>query len=140
MPITKFFTPSSSTHLSDIEDNQNSPALSSSSTDFSFPPFTSVFPYLPEIRVPPSLMPSETPLRERRGFLEFITITPRPELSVQASAPMPAKGQLEPRAGALPRRRRASSNVKPVIIQTIICESRNFDFASSSDSSDDEEG
>eukprot|EP00918_Siedleckia_nematoides_P097760 GHVU01214138.1.p1 GENE.GHVU01214138.1~~GHVU01214138.1.p1 ORF type:complete len:158 (+),score=8.80 GHVU01214138.1:55-474(+) len=138
MSVTNIFTPSSSTHLSDFEDNQNSPALSSSSTDFSFPPFAPAFPHLPKIRVPPPLILSETPLRERRGFLEFITITPRPEL-LQASAPVPAKGQLEPRAGALPRRRQASSIVKPVIIQTIICESRNFDFASSSDSSDDEE-
>ncbi|KAE9403308.1 hypothetical protein BT96DRAFT_917568, partial [Gymnopus androsaceus JB14] len=82
------------------------------------------------IRVPPPLILSDIPLRERRGFTEFIT----------ESAPMPAKGQLEPRAGALPRRRRASSSVKPVITQAIICESRKFDFASSdSDSSDDEE-
>ncbi|KAE9407386.1 hypothetical protein BT96DRAFT_131653 [Gymnopus androsaceus JB14] len=110
----------SSTYLSDIE--KNSSLLSS---------FT--------IRVPPPLILSDVPLRERRGFTEFISIIPRPE-HFQDSAPMPAKGQLEPRAGALPRRRRASSNAKSVITQAIICESRIFDFASSdSDSSDEED-
>ncbi|KAE9382356.1 hypothetical protein BT96DRAFT_930297 [Gymnopus androsaceus JB14] len=42
--------------------------------------------------VPPPLILSDVPLRERRGFTEFITVIPRSEL-LQESAPMPAKGQ-----------------------------------------------
>ncbi|KIK59266.1 hypothetical protein GYMLUDRAFT_74528 [Collybiopsis luxurians FD-317 M1] len=85
------------------------------------------FPFLPTIRVPPPLILSEVPLRERRGFNQSIIIIPRPELPSE-SMPKPARGQLEPRAGALPRRRRAPS-MKPVVIQPNISESKNFDFA-----------
>ncbi len=129
----------------DVENAQliSSLALSSSSSaTSSLPSATSsssfipssvpAFPYTPSIRVPPPLLLSEIPLRERRGFCEFVTIIPRPE----CSAPMPARGQLEPRAGALPRRRRASSvQQKPAIIHEL----RNFDFDTPSESSDEED-
>ncbi|KIK59273.1 hypothetical protein GYMLUDRAFT_245349 [Collybiopsis luxurians FD-317 M1] len=111
MSITNISTPSSSstTSTSDIKVNSLS------------------FPFLPTIRVPPPLILPEVPLRERRGFTESITIISRPEHPSELM-PKPARGQLEPRAGALPRRRRASS-VKPVITQPFISESKNFDFA-----------
>ncbi|KAF5350825.1 hypothetical protein D9757_013538 [Collybiopsis confluens] len=97
------------------------------------------FPFLlPIIGVPPLLVLSEVPLRERRGFNEFITIIPSAEF-LNALASKPARGQLEPRAGALPRRRRttsAASQTQPPIVS----ESKNFDFGISpfEDSSDNE--
>ncbi|KAE9407431.1 hypothetical protein BT96DRAFT_986728 [Gymnopus androsaceus JB14] len=94
-----FTTSLSSTYLSDIE--KNSTPLSS---------FT--------IRVPPPLILSEVPLRERRGFTE---------------------ASLNRELVRLPRRRRASSNAKPVITKLPVCESRMFDFAGSDSDSSDEE-
>ncbi|KIK61033.1 hypothetical protein GYMLUDRAFT_587006 [Collybiopsis luxurians FD-317 M1] len=126
MSIINIFIPSSSstTSMSDIQIN------SSSTLPLSFP-------YLSTIRVPPPLELPEVPLRERRGFSEFITIIPRPELPME-SMPMPARGQLEPRTGALPRRRRVST-AKPVVIQTII-ESKDFDFTCPFEDSSDDDG
>ncbi|KAF5375742.1 hypothetical protein D9757_008996 [Collybiopsis confluens] len=95
------------------------------------------FPFLPTIGVPPLLVLSEISLRERRGFNEFITIIPNAEFP-KASASKPARGQLEPRAGSLPRRKRTQSAATK--LQPILSESKNFDFAisPSEDSSDDE--
>ncbi|KAJ3999857.1 hypothetical protein F5050DRAFT_1709430 [Lentinula boryana] len=56
---------------------------------------------LPAIRAPPPLLLSEIPLRERRGFFEFIIIVPRVDIPGKKAA----RGQLEPKAGGLPRRR-----------------------------------
>ncbi|GAW07946.1 hypothetical protein LENED_009975 [Lentinula edodes] len=111
-------------------DNQLSspPALSSSSDPL--PSLVPAFPYTPNIRVPPPLILPELPLRERRGFIEFIQITPRTAFAVS----MPAKGQLEPKAGGLPRRRRAST--KSVITTHNISKSRKL---ASSESSDEED-
>ncbi|KAF9063696.1 hypothetical protein BDP27DRAFT_1426609 [Rhodocollybia butyracea] len=133
MSIYNMIYPSSSTSLSDVENHcLLSPTLSSLITDFeaeslTFPSFVPVFPYLPNIRVPPPLVLPEIPLRERRGFLEFIHITPGSAFGSESQ--IPAKGQLEPRAGSLPRRRRASTVTKPISTPTSIHESRTFDFA-----------
>ncbi|KAJ3759624.1 hypothetical protein EV360DRAFT_69360 [Lentinula raphanica] len=84
----------------------------------------------PNIRVPPPLPIPEIPLRERRGFVEFIPITPRSVLGDTAqSVPMPAKGHLEPKAGALPRRRRRvpPSNTHTTN-QNVDPESKKFDL------------
>jgi hypothetical protein len=123
---------SSTSSLSDIENPHSSHTLSSLITDFeteslNFSSLVPVFPYLPNIRVPPLVLP-EIPLRERRGFLEFIHITPGSGFVSESQ--MPAKGQLEPRAGSLPRRRRASTVTKPITL-TSIHEPRTFDFATS---------
>ncbi|GAV99279.1 hypothetical protein LENED_000723 [Lentinula edodes] len=85
---------------------------------------------LPFIRVPPPLTLSEIPLRERRGFEEFITITPRPDVIGKKSA----KGQIQPTAGSLPRRRRKSSSMRRAVVK--IVESEDSD--ESSDSEDDD--
>ncbi|KAJ4482856.1 hypothetical protein C8J55DRAFT_559678 [Lentinula edodes] len=115
-------------------DNQLSspPALSSSFSD-PLPSLVPAFPYTPDVRVPPPLILPELPLRERRGFTEFIQITPRTAFAV----PMPAKGQLEPKTGGLPRRRRASA--KPVITTHTISKSRKIGLVVSSKSSDEED-
>ncbi|KAJ3984114.1 hypothetical protein F5890DRAFT_1554347 [Lentinula detonsa] len=99
-------SPSSTTTLSYLtEDNQNitTPALTRSQWPLALAP-----PYIANIHVPPPLLLSDTPLRERRGFVEFIPIIPRSAPDSPESVPMPAKGQLEPKAGTLPRRRRTS--------------------------------
>ncbi|KAJ3896348.1 hypothetical protein GG344DRAFT_72181 [Lentinula edodes] len=84
---------------------------------------------LPLIRVPPPLTLSETPLRERRGFEQFITITPRSEVVGKQSA----KGQIQPTAGSLPRRRRKSPSMRRAVVKIIESE----DSDESSDSEDD---
>ncbi|KAJ3869848.1 hypothetical protein EV359DRAFT_76284 [Lentinula novae-zelandiae] len=118
-------------------DNQllSPPALSAPSAPSSdpLPSLVPAFPYTPNIRVPPPLILPELPLRERRGFIEFIQITPRTAFAV----PMPAKGQLEPKSGGLPRRRRASA--KPVITTHTISKSRKIGLVASSESSDEED-
>lgn len=115
-------------------DNQllSPPALSPPSCD-PLPSLVPAFPYTPNIRVPPPPILPELPLRERRGFIEFIQITPRTAFAV----PMPAKGHLEPKTGGLPRRRRASA--KPVITTHTISKSRKIGLVASSESSDEED-
>ncbi|KAF9076084.1 hypothetical protein BDP27DRAFT_1358149 [Rhodocollybia butyracea] len=104
MSICNMTSFSSSASLADNELNFiSSSSLSSiitasESESTTLPSFIPVFPCLPNIRVPPSLILSEIPLRERRGFVEFIHIIPGSAL-VSESTQMPAKGQLEPRAG-----------------------------------------
>ncbi|KAJ3881910.1 hypothetical protein F5051DRAFT_436542 [Lentinula edodes] len=83
---------------------------------------------LPLIRVPPPLTLSETPLRERRGFEQFITITPSDVVGKQS-----AKGQIQPTAGSLPRRRRKSPSMRPAVVKIIESE----DSDESSDPEDD---
>ncbi|KAJ4487075.1 hypothetical protein C8J55DRAFT_558156 [Lentinula edodes] len=83
---------------------------------------------LPIIRVPPPLILSETPLRERRGFAEFITITPR----ANAIGEISAKGQIEPTAGGLPRRRK-SLHVRRIVVKHPL----KSEDSDSSDSEDD---
>ncbi|KAJ3936005.1 MAG: hypothetical protein NXY57DRAFT_957697 [Lentinula lateritia] len=80
---------------------------------------------LPLIRVPPPLTLSETPLRERRGFEQFVSITPRSDVVGKNSA----KGQIQPTAGSIPRRRRKSSIIRRAVVKIIESES--------SDSEDD---
>ncbi|KAF9059698.1 hypothetical protein BDP27DRAFT_1430999 [Rhodocollybia butyracea] len=107
----------------------SSPLITDFETEsLTLPSFVPAFPYLPNIHVPPPLVLPEIPLRERRGFLEFIHITPGSAYASESQ--MPAKGQLEPRAGSLPRRRRASTITKPITL-THIHEPRAFDFATS---------
>ncbi|KAJ3792749.1 hypothetical protein GGU11DRAFT_760500 [Lentinula aff. detonsa] len=96
-------TPSSTTTQSYLtEENQNTttPALTCSQWPLALAP-----PYIANIRVPPPLLLSNTPLRERRGFVDFIPIIPRSAPDSSESAPILAKGHLEPKAGTLPRRR-----------------------------------
>jgi len=114
MPIT-FTASSSMTFLSDIEDN-NSRALS----------------FLSSIRVPLLSFFPKSLWQESVVDLTSLLLT----------SPDRARSR-DPRqkasSGALPRRRRASAvSAKPVIIQVIIYDSRNFDFPGS-DSSEKEE-
>ncbi|KAJ3890545.1 hypothetical protein GG344DRAFT_66171 [Lentinula edodes] len=108
-----------------------SPSSYSDSLSFSLLSLIPDFIDLPLIRVPLPLILPETPLRERRGFEAFITITPRADVHGKTSA----KGQLEPTAGGLPRRRRIvkSINVKGSVIN------HASDFDSDSDSYDSED-
>ncbi|KAJ4464290.1 hypothetical protein C8J55DRAFT_610020 [Lentinula edodes] len=108
-----------------------SPSSYSDSLSFSLLSLIPDFIDLPLIRVPPPLILPETPLRERRGFEAFITITPRADVHGKTSA----KGQLEPTAGGLPRRRRIvkSINVKGSVVN------HASDFDSDSDSYDSED-
>ncbi|KAJ3813387.1 hypothetical protein EV368DRAFT_77440 [Lentinula lateritia] len=112
-------TQTSSLYTSDVDDEYSpmtlSPSSYSDALSFSLLSLISDVIDLPLIRVPPPLILSETPLRERRGFAEFITITPRSDVHVKNTA----KGQIQPTAGSLPtRRRKTPSARRDVVIHT----------------------
>ncbi|KAJ3923850.1 hypothetical protein F5877DRAFT_73997 [Lentinula edodes] len=118
----------------DVDEDYSSKTLSPSSySDALSFTLLSLIPELvdlPFIRVPPPLTLSEIPLRERRGFEEFITITPPPDVIGKKSA----KGQIQPTAGSLPRRRRKSPCTSRDGVKHVLQSDNSVD---SSDSEDD---